>query len=204
MIYEFRTYSLSVGSVAEFEETLGNALPHREKYSKLTACWHTEIGPLNQVIHVWGYDDMKHRSEVRAAAAQDPNWPPGDTHMIEKMETEIVTPAPFQGPIEPGKYGNIYEMRYYDTKPGSQAPVMKQWEEKLPGRQKHSKLFFCGYTDMGLLNKLIHIWPYEDMNHRAQVRAAAVAAGDWPPRSREYMITMNNKIMVPSSFSPVQ
>ena len=53
MIYEVRTYTLKPGSVAKFEENFATALPHREKYSKLGAFWHTEIGPLNQVIHVW-------------------------------------------------------------------------------------------------------------------------------------------------------
>ena len=53
MIYEVRTYTLKPGSVAKFEENFAAALPHREKYSKLGAFWHTEIGPLNQVIHVW-------------------------------------------------------------------------------------------------------------------------------------------------------
>ena len=203
MIYEFRTYTLTVGSMSKFEESFANALPHREKYSKLTACWHTDIGPLNQIIHVWGYDDMKHRAEVRAAAAADPNWPPaGDDAYIVKMETEIVIPAPFQKPIEPGHYGHVYEMRYYDTLPGSMPEIMDIWGAKLPGRLKYSPLFFCGYTDMGSLNKLIHIWPYDDLNHRAETRASSVAAGDWPPATGKFLVTMNNKIMVPSSFSP--
>lgn len=51
MIYEVRTYTLKPGSVPRFEELLGAALPHRETYSKLGAFWHTEIGPLNEVIH---------------------------------------------------------------------------------------------------------------------------------------------------------
>ena len=56
---------------------------------------------------------------------------------------------------------------------------------------------------MGSLNKLIHIWAYEDMKQRSEIRAAAEAAKDWPPATREFLVTMNNKIMVPSSFSPV-
>ena len=205
MIYEFRTYTLTVGSMGKFEESFANALPRREKYSKLTACWHTDIGPLNQIIHVWGYDDMQQRAEVRAAAAADPNWPPaGDDAYIVKMEAEIVIPAPFQKPIEPGQYGHVYEMRYYDALPNSMTEIMDIWGAKLPGRLKYSPLFFCGYTDMGSLNKLIHIWPYDDLNHRAETRAASVAAGDWPPATGKFLVTMNNKIMVPSSFSPAQ
>ena len=59
MIYEVRTYSIKPGGVAEFERRFGEALPHRTKYSPLGAFWHTEIGPLNEVIHVWPYEGAK-------------------------------------------------------------------------------------------------------------------------------------------------
>ena len=60
MIYEVRTYTLRPGgAVAEFEERFAKRLPLREKHSKLGAFWHTEFGPLNQVIHVYPYDDLR-------------------------------------------------------------------------------------------------------------------------------------------------
>ena len=66
MIYEVRTYTLKPGSTAQFEENFGKALPHREKYSKLGGFWHTEIGPLNQVIHIWHTSVPPHRSRSLA------------------------------------------------------------------------------------------------------------------------------------------
>ena len=57
MIYEVRTYRLKPGSIPECEKRFAEALPHREKYSPLGAFWHTEIGPLNQIIHVWPYGE---------------------------------------------------------------------------------------------------------------------------------------------------
>ena len=71
MIYEVRTYTLRPGTVAEFEERFAKRLPLREKHSKLGAFWHTEFGPLNQVIHVYPYDDLQHRTAVRDALAKD-------------------------------------------------------------------------------------------------------------------------------------
>ncbi|MCH8298614.1 MAG: NIPSNAP family protein, partial [Chloroflexi bacterium] len=56
MIYEVRTYDLKPGAVPQAEEAFAEALPYREKYSPIAAFWHTEIGPLNQIIHVWGYE----------------------------------------------------------------------------------------------------------------------------------------------------
>jgi hypothetical protein len=56
MIYEVRTYTLRPGTVAEFEERYARRLPARLKHSQLGVFWHTEFGPLNQVIHVYPYD----------------------------------------------------------------------------------------------------------------------------------------------------
>jgi hypothetical protein len=52
MIYEIRTYQLKVGSLAEVQKRFGAAYEHRQKYSPLAAFWHTEIGPLNEIVHV--------------------------------------------------------------------------------------------------------------------------------------------------------
>ena len=94
MIYEVRTYTLEPGTVPQFEESFSEALPHREKYSPLAAFWHTDIGTLNQVVHVWGYEDLLEREKIRAEAAKDPNWPPRDTSMIMTMESEYGTRHP--------------------------------------------------------------------------------------------------------------
>src|SRR6266550_670972 len=58
MIVEMRTYTLNPGTTPEFEKRFAEALPNRTKLSPLAAFWHTEVGPLNQVIHVWPYEDM--------------------------------------------------------------------------------------------------------------------------------------------------
>jgi arginine utilization protein RocB len=76
MIYEIRTYVLAVGALSEVEKRFGEAYEHRKKYSELAAFWHTDIGPLNEIIHVWPYRDLAERARVRAEASKDPNWPP--------------------------------------------------------------------------------------------------------------------------------
>jgi hypothetical protein len=55
MIYEVRTYQLKPRSIPEFLDVFGKAYPIREKISKLSGFFYTDIGPLNQVIHVWPY-----------------------------------------------------------------------------------------------------------------------------------------------------
>jgi NIPSNAP len=78
MIVEMRTYTLKPGTVATAEERFGQALPARLNFSILAAFWHSEVGRLNQIIHVWPYDSLAHREQARAAAAKAVGWPPKD------------------------------------------------------------------------------------------------------------------------------
>jgi hypothetical protein len=135
MIYEFRTYRVVPRSVPEVERIFGEAYAHRKKYSELTAFWHTEIGPLNEVVHVWAYADLGERSRIRAEAAQDPHWPPKIRDYIVAMRSEIVAPFPFLPAARPAKVGPIFELRYYTYKLGAMPQVAKNWEAALPASE---------------------------------------------------------------------
>jgi len=65
-----RTYDVKPASIPEVEKRFGEAYEHRKTYSPLAAFWHTEIGPLNQIVHVWPYQDLEERARIRAAAAK--------------------------------------------------------------------------------------------------------------------------------------
>ena len=136
MIYEIRTYRLKTGSLAEVEKRFGEGYEHRKKYSPLAAFWHTEIGPLNEIVHVWPYADLAERARIRAAAAKDPNWPPKIADFIREMQSEIVVPFPFVPDLTPGKLGPVYELRYYTIKAGTLPDVVTRWETKIAERTK--------------------------------------------------------------------
>ena len=205
MIYEVRTYTLQPGRVSEFEKNFAAVLPAREKYSKLGAFWHTDIGPLNQVIHVWPYESEEERSSIREEAGKDPNWPPhNDPSMYVNMNSEIFTPAPFMRPMGGDQaLGNLYEMRSYTYQTGSIGKVIDIWADAVPHREIHSPLAAAMYTDVGGLNKWVHIWPYNDLEQRSEIRARAIKCPLWPPPTREWLVSQENKIMVPASFSPM-
>jgi hypothetical protein len=189
----------------EVEKRFGEAYEYRKKYSELAAFWHTEIGPLNEIIHVWPYQDMAERARIRAEAAKDPNWPPKIGDFVRTMQSEILVPFPFSPLLKPGKFGPIYEIRVYTLKMGLVPEVMKAWEPKLPGRMKVSPLAVVGTVDLGEANRLIHIWPYNSFEQRDAVRLQARQLGVWPPVGMsDRLLTQMNKIVVPASFSPMQ
>src|SRR5207237_8069596 len=113
MIYEIRTYGIAPGSLAEVEKRYGEAYEYRKKYSPLTAFWHTEIGPLNEIIHIWSYKDLAERARIRGEASKDSNWPPKISEIIKSMRVEIIHPFESVPPTSPGTMGPLTEMRAY-------------------------------------------------------------------------------------------
>ena len=205
MIYEIRTYRVKVGSLPEVEKRFGEAYENRKKISPLAAFWHTEIGPLNEIIHVWGYRDLADRARIRAEAAKDANWPPKIREFVVDQDVEVLTPFPFIPEITPGTMGPIFEIRRYSLTPGSLAGVMKRWEGAIAERAKLSPLVLAGGVEFGGANRFIHIWAYKSMDQRMQVREQARKAGIWPPPGGgDELLAQSNKIVMPSAFSPLQ
>jgi hypothetical protein len=51
----------------------------------------------------------------------------------------------------------------------------------------------------------VHIWAYSSMDNRMQVRDEARKKGVWPPPGGgDRLLTQENKILLPSAFSPLQ
>ena len=73
MIHELRTYGVKPGRVAEYVEKSGTiGRPIRgDRYGKLLGYWTTELGALNQVVHLWEFADLVERDRLRAELAKN-------------------------------------------------------------------------------------------------------------------------------------
>ncbi len=206
MIYEIRTYTLHPRATAEVEKRWGAAYSAREKYSPISGFFHTEFGPLNEVISIWPYADLSERTRLRAEANKDPNWPPDIGEFIVNQKVEIVVPFEFAPAWTPGADGPYYELRQYTFRPGTLGNIMKNWEASLPERMKFSSPALLGAVEMGpTANSFIHLWAYQSMEERERTRTGAGASGKWPPAGgREYYTAQQNKLLLPAAFSPAQ
>lgn len=118
MIYELRISRTRMGGVRELEQRMEAALPRRLSHSPLAGAWHTEIGPLFQVVELWPYEDAQHYAEVARAVAADGGWPPNEGDLIMRSDVEILTPTPWCRELrgEPQKIGPIFELRTYQAR----------------------------------------------------------------------------------------
>ena len=100
MIVEERIYTLYPGKAAEYLKLYqeeGLAVQTRI-LGRMIGYFTTEIGPLNQVIHMWGYDSFEERTRRRAELSKDETWlgyVAKIRPLIMTQENKILVPAPF-------------------------------------------------------------------------------------------------------------
>jgi hypothetical protein len=110
MIVEERIYTLVPGKTAEYlklyeEFGLPVQLPI---LGNLIGYFATEVGPLNQVIHIWGYDSFEERVRRRTELFKAQAWLDylaKSRGNILSQENKLLIPAPFSpvGGIRPAK-----------------------------------------------------------------------------------------------------
>ncbi len=212
MIYELRTYTVKPGTIGEMVKaasTVSREIRGND-YGKLEGYWSTEIGTLNQVMHLWSYNDLNERARLRAELATKSRWRDDYLPLIYPllMRQEIRLLNAIKAPVAPASTGNIYELRNYRAKTGG---AVKQWLEAftaaLPAREKYSKIVGLWHTEASQPNEVCHIWAYPSLSARAEARANALKDPVWQDfigKGSPLLEEQHSTIMLPAPHSPLK
>ncbi|MBX9589202.1 MAG: NIPSNAP family protein [Hyphomonadaceae bacterium] len=211
MIYELRTYTVRQGTLPEVVKAASTVSRdiRKDDFGKLEGYWHSDIGPLNQVMHMWSYADLNERARLRAELARNPRWNSEYISLIRPhvMRQDIRLLTSVVGPAAPERTPNVYELRNYRTKTGA----VRQWADHLvkalPVRERYSKIVGLWITEAPQPSEVCHVWAYTDLNHRAQVRAEATKDSAWAQFLKEtapLIEEMHSTIMIPAVHSPLK
>ncbi|WP_339716541.1 NIPSNAP family protein [uncultured Sneathiella sp.] len=103
----------------------------------------------------------------------------------------------------------IVEERIYTIHPGKMSDFLDLYAEE--GLQIISPILgnLIGYftTDIGDLNKAVHLWGYDSYAEREKRRASLNSHRAWLEfggKILPYIAHMENRILVPTSFSPIK
>lgn len=211
MINELRIYTAPAGRVPEMAKNSGTIARdiRGDNYGKLEGYWMTEIGALNQVVHLWSYSDLNERARLRGELGKNERWTKEYLPIIRPIlvRQDIRLMNPVIAPRQPEKGPNIYEMRIYRTKPGAAREWANHIMEAMPVREKYSKPVGLWISEAGQPNEVVHIWAYPDLNARAAARAAATADPGWQAflkKSGPLLEEMSSTIMLPAAHSPMK
>jgi hypothetical protein len=198
----------TVAEVAKISGTLGRDI-RKDDYGKLEGYWITEIGPLNQVMHLWSYKDLNERAQLRAELAKNPRWNSEYVPLIRPnlVRQDIRLLNAVRAAAAPTKTPNVYELRCYRARPGAAKQWLDLFTGALPVREKYSKIVGLWTTEAGQPNEICHLWAYADLNARAAVRAESGKDPGWQAflkSSTGLLDEMHSTIMLPAAHSPLK
>ncbi|MEK9670933.1 MAG: NIPSNAP family protein [Rhodospirillaceae bacterium] len=99
MIIDHRTYTVQHGRAKEYiqlMETKGMAI--QKRHLVLVGYYQTAVGPLNEFVHLWRYDDLADMERRRAARDADPDWAEflkKTKGIMVKQENKLIKPLSF-------------------------------------------------------------------------------------------------------------
>jgi len=100
MVIEERDYRIKVGKLAAFIETYESlGLPIQKEYlGPMLGHFTSEIGELNHVVTLWGYESLDDRARRRQAMFEDPRWQEyllATTDFVDVQNCRILRPSSF-------------------------------------------------------------------------------------------------------------
>lgn len=100
MIYEERDYRTKAGKLGEFVKVYGEfGLPIQKKHlGTFVAYFTSEIGELNHVVAIWGYESLGDRDARRKAMLADPDWQDYLRRvdgLLDLQQTRILNPVSY-------------------------------------------------------------------------------------------------------------
>lgn len=100
MFYEIRTYRLKNGATPTYLKVVedeGIAI-QKQHLGELVGYFFSEIGPINEIVHIWAFTGLDDREARRRRLMADPAWQaflPKIRDLIELAENKIMNPAAF-------------------------------------------------------------------------------------------------------------
>ena len=96
-IYELRWYRTHATRAGEWLELFKAIMPTREKYMRRVGLWQTQMGQLNEAVHLWVYKDLNERAAARSKALADPEWQAflgKALPLLLNMQSVVLIPTP--------------------------------------------------------------------------------------------------------------
>lgn len=204
--FEVLMLTVKVRTVLSALARLEVALKESVAGTHLLGCWTSELGPQNQIAILRGFDSLETRQSERERLLLDSNGL-DVSDVLLNWEFNDYTIFPFLKPLEPGAHGPLYEFREYSLVGTGLAPTLKGWQKAVGPRttDQYSQVYAALYATSGSAPRYLHIWPYQTLEQRLDVRSRTVADGVWPPENAGPQLQlMKSTLFLPASFSPLK
>lgn len=210
MIVDVRRYTLKPGQLGSYLYNYGkDGYPVQKKHLGDALGWFiNDVGPQNQVFHLWHFKDLADMEKRREKMASDPTWIEVRDRfkgIFEAQNTEIMKVIPNLPYTSSGSVPGLVDIRIYTLNHGelpnfidflstrSSAIQARYWTDNIVYLMSH----------IGLQQTIMHIWGHADHSERLKRRGELLADPDWQDCMKIFLpmvSTMHTFTATPASF----
>ena len=163
MINELRMYTTRPGKmmhVVNSSATVAQTIRNGDTYGKLVGHWSSEIGRMNQYIHMWEYSDVEEMRKLRSELASKEDWRTKFVPLVGPyiLTQEIRILRPLTERKLPADKSNIYELKIIKLNIGE----VNKWKNKfldiVSDIEQKSINIGLWNTELQDPNEIISIW----------------------------------------------
>ncbi|WP_226628973.1 NIPSNAP family protein [Alloyangia pacifica] len=204
MIYDLTTLELLPNRLGAVMPALGDVYGSFSSTGTMLGCFSIEFGQLNRFHFLAAYENTEALQAERARVMERAD-PYGIGEHLGGVSRVACKPLSFARPIVHGSYGPFYEFRTYTVAPGGLPETEEAWAKVIPRREEMSPLLTIMGSIEGAPTKMIHIWPYRNLEDRVKARKQASSEGIWPPPGGSAQLTsLQSELAVATAVSDLQ
>ena len=231
-VYELRTYGIKPEAMPSFMALTADKIGLRTAVSPLLLYGASEIGGLNEVVHLWEYPTLGERMGVRVALAGAEEWNAEYMAPMRPMlafQTNMTLALPSAGGVAPSptpaQGGDpepaappVYELRVRSLQHGTADAWGDMFAESLDAHPRKDNLWgnFISTAGPGGESSAVEIWRYDSFDERDDACAVMGVPGSVVPSAEAkgwhnamedavlFVTGESTKLILPAPFSPSQ
>jgi hypothetical protein len=212
MINELRMYSTKPGKmkhVVNASATVAQKIRNGDTYGKLIGHWSSEIGRMNQYVHMWEYNDVEEMRRLRSELASREDWRTEFVPLVGPyiLAQEIRLLRPLINIKKPITKSNIYELKIIKLNIGQVKKWSKLFIDIISNIEGKSLNIGIWNTELQDPNEIISIWSHPDIENMSKYWCSLENNNDWKSFNnfQENAVKYEESIILsPSVCSPLK
>ena len=212
MINELRMYTTRPGKmkdVVNASATVAQKIRGGDTYGKLIGHWWSEIGKMNQYVHMWEYKDPEEMRRLRSELAAKEDWKNKFIPLVGPniLTQEIRLLRPLTEIKKPVNSSNIYELKIIKLNIGQSAKWAKKFLEIVDLIENSSINIGIWNTELQDPNEIISLWSHPNLENMSKYWYELESNKDWNDFNnyQENSVKSEENIILKSSIcSPLQ
>ena len=212
MITELRMYTTRPGKmkdVVNASATVAQKIRGGDAYGKLIGHWWSEIGKMNQYVHMWGYKDPEEMRRLRSELAAKEDWKKKFVPLVGPniLTQEVRLLRPLTQIKKPKNNTNIYELKIISLNIGQSVKWAKNFLDLVGSIENNSSNIGLWNTELQDPNEIISIWSHLNLESMSKFWSDLETNDDWRDFNNYQENSVKNEqniILRPSICSPLQ